>query len=350
MGRAGFRERFVRRRAGVAAAAILAVLYASALAAPFIAPNDPQRDAVEYRYAPPQWIHVHDTDGWHRPFVFALASTRDPSTNELTWTPDRTHRLPVRFFVEGDAYSLLGIGSSRLHLLGAEGPMHLLGTDRRGRDLFSRMLVGARISLTIGLAGVALSMLLGSILGTVSGWYGGTVDLAMQRAIELLSSFPSIPLWLALAAALPSRWSPLAVYFAITVILSLLGWGGIARQVRGKILATREAEYVLAAQAAGAGSWYLIRRHLLPAARSHLIVTAALSIPGMILGETALSFLGLGIRSPLVSWGVLLSEAERVSVLLQYPWLLFPAVPIVLTVASWNVFGDAMRDAIDPWL
>jgi peptide/nickel transport system permease protein len=218
-----------------------------------------------------------------------------------------------------------------------------------GRDLLSRMIYGGRVSLTVGLVGVILIIILGSLLGTASGYAGGVVDMAIQRLIELLSAFPAIPLWMALAAALPPTWSGLQVYLAITVILSLLSWGGLARQVRGKILAVREADFVMAARCAGAGHWYILTRHLLPTAYSHIIVVATLAIPGMILGETALSFLGLGIRPPMTSWGVLLQEAQRVTVVLHYPWLLAPAIPVVLTVVAYNFVGDALRDAADPY-
>jgi peptide/nickel transport system permease protein len=227
--------------------------------------------------------------------------------------------------------------------------MYLMGTDRAGRDLLSEIIYGSRVSLTVGLIGVIFSLILGALLGTASGYWGGAADTAIQRLIELLSAFPSVPLWLALATALPPTWSSVQVYFAITVILSLIGWGGLARQVRGKILATREQDYVLAARAAGAGDWYILTRHLMPTAYSHIIVIATLSIPGMILGETALSFLGLGIRPPMISWGVLLDEAQRITVVLNYPWLLSPAIPVILVVIALNLVGDALRDAADPY-
>jgi peptide/nickel transport system permease protein len=227
--------------------------------------------------------------------------------------------------------------------------MFLLGTDRMGRDLLSRIIYGGRISMTVGLVGVFLSLVLGSILGTASGYWGGWVDNLIQRIVELLSAFPSIPLWMALAAALPPGWSSVQVYFGITIILSIISWGGLARQVRGKVLAYREQDFVMAAKAAGAGHWYIIVNHLLPGCYSHIIVIATLAIPGMILGETALSFLGLGIRPPMTSWGVLLEEAQRVTVLLHYPWLLFPAIPVLIVVIAFNFLGDAIRDAADPY-
>ena len=249
----------------------------------------------------------------------------------------------------GYDYRILGLVPARIHLIGSDGPMYLLGTDRMGRDLLSRIIHGARVSLTVGLIGVALSVLIGSFLGTLSGYRGGLVDTGIQRLIEILSAFPSIPLWMALAAALPPTWSSIQVYIGITIILSLLSWGGLARQVRGKVMSIREADYVLAARAAGAGHLYIIRKCLLPTCHGHIIVTATMAIPGMILGETALSFLGLGIRAPMTSWGVLLEEAQRVTVVLQYPWLLLPTVPIILIVICYNFLGDALRDATDPY-
>jgi peptide/nickel transport system permease protein len=268
---------------------------------------------------------------------------------ELLYTTDASRKYPIRLLHRGDSYRMFGVIPTNLHLLSSDGPFYLLGTDRMGRDLLSRILYGARISLTVGLVGVWLSIVLGSILGTVSGYRGGMTDIVIQRLIELLSAFPTVPLWMALGASLPPRWSGIQVYFGITLILSLLGWGGLARQVRGKILALREADYVLAAKCAGASDLYILFRHLMPTAYSHIIVIATLSIPGMILGETALSFLGLGIRPPLTSWGVLLEEAQRVTVVLYHPWLLYPALPVILTVVAFNFVGDALRDAADPY-
>jgi len=353
-GRLSYRQlvwrRFKKSKLAVVGIITLALFYFVALFAEFFAPYDYMHDNMRLRYVPPRRIHLFAEDGFHwPPFVHGLKQTRDPETLEITYTEDATIRHPVRLFHRGDPYRLLGLIPSNIHLLGSDGPMFLLGTDRMGRDLLSRIIYGARVSLTVGLVGVFLSILLGSLLGTVSGYWGGVTDIVIQRLIELLSAFPSIPLWLALAAALPPTWTSIQVYFGITVILSLLGWGGLARQVRGKILALREADYVLAARAAGAGHWYILTRHLMPSAYSHIIVIATLSIPGMILGETALSFLGLGIRPPMTSWGVLLEEAQRVTVVLNYPWLLAAAVPVVLVVIAYNFVGDALRDAADPY-
>jgi peptide/nickel transport system permease protein len=294
-------RKFRKSKFAIIGGIILIVFYVGALFAEFFAPFDATRDNARLRYVPPQPIRIVGTDGLHLPFVYGLKQTKNPETAELTFVPDTAQRCPVRLFHRGDPYRLLGLIPTNIHLIGSDGPFYLLGTDRMGRDLLSRIIYGGRVSLTVGLVGVFLSILLGSLLGTVSGYRGGTVDFLMQRVIELLSAFPAIPLWMALAAALPAGWTGIQVYMGITVILSLLGWGGLARQVRGKVLAMRDQDYVMAARAAGAGHWYILTRHLLPTAYSHIIVVATLAIPGMILGETALSFLGLGIRPPMTS-------------------------------------------------
>jgi peptide/nickel transport system permease protein len=338
-------RRFRRSKFAIVGGVILAVFYTLALFAEFFAPYDVGHDNIRLRYVPPQAVHL----ALSGPYIYGLKQARDPETLEQVYTVDASHRYPIRLFARGDAYRLLGMIPTDRHLFGSDGPLYLLGTDRMGRDLLSRILFGGRVSLTVGLAGVLLSILLGAILGAASGYFGGMTDMLVQRLIELLSAFPAIPLWMALAAVLPASWSGIQVYFGITVILSLLSWGGLARQVRGKVLAVREQDSVLAARAAGAGHWRILTRHLLPAAYGHIIVIATLAIPGMILGETALSFLGLGIRPPLTSWGVLLEEAQRVTVVLHYPWLLFAAVPVVVVVVAYNLVGDALRDAADPY-
>ncbi len=354
LGRLSYRQlvwrKFRKSRLAVIGGVILVTFYTLAIFAEFFAPYDYQHDNVRLQYVPPQGVHFFGEDGFHIvPFLYGLKQTKNPESGELTYVADRSKTYPVHLFHHGDKYRFFGLISTDIHLIGSEGPFYLIGTDRMGRDIISRIIYGGRVSLTVGLVGVFLSIILGSILGTVSGYWGGLTDILMQRFIELLSSFPTIPLWMALAAALPSNWSGIQVYMGITVILSLLSWGGLARQVRGKVLATREQDYVLAARAAGASHWYILMRHLLPTAYSHIIVIATLSIPGMILGETALSFLGLGIRPPLTSWGVLLEEAQRVTVVLNSPWLLIPSLPVVLVVVAYNFVGDALRDAADPY-
>lgn len=331
-------RRLRKNRMGIAAAMVLSSSYVIALCAGFFAPYHYSEIQAGYRHVPPQELHFSLEHGLH---VYGLKAERAVRTRELMFSADSTEIFPLLFFVRDNR--------ERLHLFSCDGPMFLLGTDRMGRDLLSRIIYGARVSLTIGLIGVFISLSFGSILGTMSGYFGGGVDTLIQRSIEILLAFPSIPLWMALGAALPADWSSIGVYFGITVILALVSWGGLARQVRGKVLASRELDFVKAAQAAGASHWHIITRHLLPCSYSHIIVIATLAIPGMILGETALSFLGLGIRPPMTSWGVLLEEAQRVTVLLHYPWLLLPAVPVLVVVIAFNFLGDALRDATDPY-
>jgi len=343
-------RRFRRSRLAIIGGLTLICLYGMVIFAEFFAPYSYRHDNMRLRYVPPQSLRFIGARGFQlQPFVYGIKQTRDRETMEIVYARDAARTYPVHLFHRGDPYRLLGFIPGRIHLLGSDGPMYLLGTDRMGRDLLSRIIYGGRVSLTVGLVGVFLSILLGSILGTASGYRGGTIDVLIQRLIELLSAFPTVPLWMALAAALPPTWSGIQVYLGITVILSLLGWGGLARQVRGKILAVRDADFVSAARSAGAGHGYILVRHLLPTTYSHIIVIATLSVPGMILGETALSFLGLGIRPPMTSWGVLLEEAQRVTVVLHYPWLLAPAVPVLLAVVAYNFVGDALRDAADPY-
>ena len=331
-------KRFRKNRVGLIAGFLLAVLYLIALGAGFFAPYAYDRAEVRMRHVPPQSLHFDWARGFH---VFGLHSTKDKDTMELTYAPDPAQTYSVRFLSRD--------GAGQFRLATSDGPMYLLGTDRMGRDLLSRMIYGARVSLTVGLIGVIFSLVLGSVLGAVSGYFGGWLDHLIQRGIELLAAFPAIPLWMALGAALPPGWSSIETYFGITIILSIIGWGGLAREVRGKILVFREQDYTSAARTAGAGHWHIITRHMLPGCYSHIIVVATLAIPGMILGETALSFLGLGIRPPMTSWGVLLEEAQRVEVLLDNPWLLYPAIPVLIVVIAFNFLGDALRDAADPY-
>ncbi len=347
-------RRFKRSRIALIGGIVLAIFYFSALFAEFLSPYQIDTRFTNQIYAPPNLPRFADVDGtFHlQPFVYKMTQKIDRNTLEITFTPDTSRRYPLKFFVKGDPYRLWGIIPGDIHFFGTgeqDVPLFLFGSDRQGRDMLTRVLVGARVSLTVGLIGVAIGIVLGSVLGVVSGYFGGLVDDAVQRFAELLLVIPQIPLWMALAAVLPVNWSAVQVYFGVTIILSLITWGGLARQIRGKTLALREEGYVLAARAAGASHWWIITRHLLPANASHIIVVATLAIPYMILGETALSFLGLGIRAPMTSWGVLLEEAQNVKVLIFYPWLVAPAILVILAVLGFNFLGDGLRDAVDPY-
>ena len=345
-------RKFTRHKLAIIGGVVLTIFYVAAIFCEFFAPYDLRERNPDRNYTPPQIPRFVDADGgFHlRPFVYGLTESRDPETWRNIYTLDRSQRFPLQLFVRGDPYRMWGIFRSDLHFFGVQGErVFLFGTDNLGRDLFSRTLYGARISLSIGLVGVALSFLLGCLLGGISGYFGGAVDTFIQRVIEFLISIPTIPLWLALSAALPVGWPPVRVYFGIVVILSIVGWAGLARVVRGKLISVREEDFVRAAVIAGAGDGAVIRRHLLPAFLSYLIVNVTLSIPGMILGETALSFLGLGLRPPVVSWGVLLFDAQNVRTVAQNPWLLIPALFVIIVVLAFNFVGDGLRDAADPY-
>ena len=339
-----------RHRLALVGATVLALLYLVAIFAEFFAPHDLFQRHNDFINAPPHRVRVLDEGRVRLPFVYPLVQTRNEVTLRREYTADTTRRLPLTLFVRGDRYKLWGIFRTDVHFFGTRGgEAFLLGTDRLGRDMLSRVIHGARISLSIGLLGVFISFVLGCILGGISGYYGGTPDLIVQRAIEFILSIPTIPLWMALSAALPANWPALRVYFAITVILALQGWAGLARVVRGKLLELREEDFVMAARIAGEGAGDIIRRHLLPSFMSYLIVNITLAIPGMILGETALSFLGLGLRPPVVSWGVLLKDAQNFRTVSIHPWLLIPGIFVVVTVLMFNFLGDGLRDAADPY-
>ncbi len=345
--------RFRKHRIALVATALLAVLYIVIAFVEFFAPYDPRRNNRDYLYAPPQKLHWIDAEGrFHlRPFTYAMVGVMDMETLSIDYTEDTSQRYPIRFFVQGDPYKLWGSFEGDLHFVGTEegGTLFLLGTEKQGRDMLSRILYGGRISMSIGLVGIAISFFLGIFFGGFSGYYGGIFDVIMQRIIEFLRSVPTLPLWMALSAALPARWSVLQVYFGIVVILSLLGWTGLARVVRSKFMSLREEDFVTAARLAGAREVRVVFRHMVPSFASHLIASLTLSVPGMILGETSLSFIGLGLQPPAISWGVLLKEAQAIRVLSEAPWLLMPGIPVVIVVLAFNFMGDGIRDAADPY-
>jgi peptide/nickel transport system permease protein len=344
---------FKRNRLAIIGGVLLGIMYFMALFAGFLAPYGVRTTHEKYTSAPPHLFRFIDAEGnFHlRPFVYGLRQDVDPKTFARTYTPITDEIYPVRLFVKGTPYKLFGLIPAERHLFLVDEPgkIFLCGTDRNGRDLFTRILYGSQVSLTVGLVGVLMSLIIGSFVGVMSGYYGGVIDNIAQRSIEVLMSFPRIPLWLALASALPPNWSSIKVYFGISLVLSFVNWGGLARQVRGKVLALRENDFVIAAHYANCSDLRVIIRHLFPNTFSHVLVVATMSIPNMILGETSLSFLGLGIQAPMTSWGVLLSDAQSVRVFLQQPWLLLPALFVMATIVSFNFVGDGLRDAADPF-
>jgi peptide/nickel transport system permease protein len=348
-------RRFRQHRLAVISLWVVAFFYLVALLAEFLAPMDPSDYSARYTYAPPQGLHFisqNEEGGWEfAPFVYGYKTEIDPVALRRTFVIDETVKLPVRIFAQSEPYLLAGIIPMSVKLMGVENPrdpFYILGADRLGRDLLSRLIHGTRISLSIGLAGVTMSLFFGIVIGGFAGFYGGWFDSAVMRTVEFIRSMPTIPLWLGLAAAMPKDWSALQTYFAITIILSLIGWTELARVVRGRFLSLRTEDFVIAAQLDGASDWRIVTRHMVPSFTSHIIAAATLAIPGMILAETALSFLGLGLQAPIVSWGTLLQDAQNIRTLATAPWLLAPGVCVVVVILALNFFGDGLRDAADP--
>ena len=342
--------RFSRHKLAVISTALLAALYILAIFAEFFAPytNDTRFEGMQQ--SPPTSIHIIRPDGGIQPYVFGVKRELDKKTFKFNFTEDTSKVYPIQLFIKGEPYKMWGFIRGDIHLIGVDGaPMLIFGADRLGRDLLSRTIYGGRISLSIGLVGVFISFILGVVLGGISGYFGGIVDDVIQRVIDFLLAIPGLPLWMTLAAALPRDWPTLKLYFAITILLSILGWCGLARVVRGKLLALREEDYALAARGAGASDWRIITRHLLPGFTSHLIVSITFAVPAMILNETALSFIGVGIQPPAVSWGTLLQDAQNLTAVAQQTWLMIPALFVIATVMLFNFVGDGLRDAADPY-
>ena len=345
--------RFKRHRLALVSGVFLIFVIIIALFPAFFSVQDPEEISRRKQFIPPQSIHFFD-EGRLRPFIYGGAVKRNSETLAMEWQSDETQKIPIKLWVRGFEYEVFGIFTTDIHLFGADSDeeadqIHLLGTDRLGRDQWSRLMYGTRVSLSIGLVAVAISTILGITLGGISGYFGGFIDLIIQRLIELLQSLPPIPIWMALTAALPRNWSVEQVYFAITVILSLIGWTNLGREVRGRFLALRGEDFITAARLIGCSQMRVIFRHMVPTFTSHIIAASTLAIPVMIINETFLSFLGLGLRPPAISWGVLLKEAQNLQSIVLAPWLLIPGLAVIFTVLTLNILGDGLRDAADPY-
>ena len=346
-------RKFLAQKVALFCGGVILALYLIGAFAEFLAPGLPDTSRAQYTYAPPQSIGLFTPDGQFQLHVKGYAVAIDKAALRRTFVVDNTIIVPVGLFVEGPAYKFWGLIDTNRHLIGPLDPnqtMYLLGADRLGRDLLSRLIYGTRISMSIGLIGVSIALFLGVVLGSISGYFGGWVDTVIQRVIEVISAMPTIPLWLGLAAAIPLTWSPIHVYLVITIIVSLLGWTGLAREVRGRFFSLRNEDFVTAAKLDGSSERRVIFRHILPSLTSHILAVVTLAVPSMIIAETSLSFLGVGLKAPVVSWGVLLQDAQNIRSISTAPWLLiWPSLAVVIAVLSFNFFGDGLRDAADPY-
>ena len=350
--------KFKRHKLAQIAMVVLGIFYLIVIFAEFISPYDPQKRFKDYSTLAPVNMRIIDAEGkWHLPFVYALERARDPVTLRPIYKEDTSSkRHPIVLFARGDEYKMWGFIPGNIHLFGVKTepdafvPLFLLGSDALGHDLLSRIFFGARISLTVGLIGVFLSFFIGLLLGGIAGFFGGLADEIIMRVIDVLLALPTIPLWMSLAAALPQDWPQLKTYFYVTIILSIFGWTILARVVRGKLLSLREEDYVMAARLDGESEGQIIARYMLPGFTSYIIVSLTLAIPNMILGETALSFLGVGLRPPTISWGVMLQDAQNIQTIAQTPWLLWPVAFVIVAVLMFNFLGDGLRDAADPYV
>lgn len=347
--------KFRKHKMALISGVLIILLYLIALFCEFVAPYDPEQKFVRYKLAPPTAIHIRDEQGnFHPPFVYPIVRSVDTESLRSMYVEDKSTRYPIRLFIGGTEYKMWGQLSGNMHLYGLDVPhseqgIFLFGADRLGRDIASRVAYGARISLSIGLIGVIISLVLGIVVGGISGYFGGRVDIAIQRVIEFVRSIPQIPLWMSLSAALPATWPVTWIYFGITVILSLISWTGLARVVRGRFLALREEDFILAARLSGSSEMRIIFQHMVPSFLSYIIASLTLAIPGMIISETSLSFLGLGLRAPAISWGVLLQEAQNLRSIALAPWVFAPAIAVIVSVLAFNFLGDGLRDAADPY-